>query len=272
MPRLHVKDLQVRSRTDELVRGVSFDLEAGQWLSIIGESGSGKSLTAAAITNLMPAGLTRSAAAITLDDLALHELSEKKLRGIRGRLVSYVFQDYAGAFAPYIRLGAQMHHAMRAHGVSGSEPARARIFQALEDVSLPPEQVVKSYSFQLSGGQLQRVALATAMLCRPSVLIADEPTTALDAVTQASVLELITELRDHYGVSVLFITHDLRCVVRYADTALVMHRGRVIEAGVPAQVAAAPTQDYTRNLFGAIPQIGSTARRLPVPDVQGATA
>lgn len=265
MQRLHVEGLKVSTTSGKsLVHGIDFHVDEGEWLSIVGESGSGKSLTAFAIANILPMGVQRSATSLTLNGIDLVGCSHTQLRKLRGNDISYVFQDYQGAFTPFIKLGVQMAESIRAHRPLSARECTNRVHAALDEVGLDSSIFANRYPFQLSGGQLQRASLATAMLLRPQLLIADEPTTALDAVTQAMVLNLINEMRIRHGCSVLFITHDLRCVIRHADRVAVMRSGEIIETGATATIAAQPTQSYTRELFAAVPRIDVQQRRLPV--------
>ncbi|WP_080795313.1 ABC transporter ATP-binding protein [Corynebacterium pacaense] len=265
MRRLHVEGLRVSTNGGKgLVHGIDLHVDEGEWLSIVGESGSGKSMTAFAIADLLPRGVRREAGAITLNGEDILHRSPAELRKLRGSAISYVFQDYQGAFTPFIRLGTQMAEAIRAHRRVGARESTSMIHGALEEVGLDGGVFAERYPFQLSGGQLQRASLATAMLLSPQLLIADEPTTALDAVTQAAVLDLINSLRERHGCSVLFITHDLRCVIRHADRVAVMRSGDVIETGETSGVVAHPERSYTRDLFAAVPRIDIRQKRLPV--------
>lgn len=256
--RLRVRDLRISSGEREIVHGIDFDIHAGEWFSVIGESGSGKSLSASAIMNLLPEGLTRAAGELRLGDEDLLAASERELRRMRGARVAYVFQNYASAFTPYFTIGYQMRETLAAHGLSDD----GRVREALESVRLDAA-FAKRYPFELSGGQLQRVALATAMLLDPELLIADEPTTALDAVTQHEVLKLIDALRHEHDCSVLFVTHDLRCVRSHADTVMVLKDGNEVESGAADSVLVHPQADYTRRLFNAMPRLDEPVDRLP---------
>lgn len=178
--------------------------------------------------------------------------------------MSFVFQDYHGAFTPYYKLGPQMAEAARAHDSQAGSGARERIVTALWEVGLDGEEMYGRYPFQVSGGQLQRAALALAMLLQPALLIADEPTTALDAVSAALVLELIAKMKREKGCSVLFITHDLRIVRKYADNVSIMQAGAIVESGAKKDVLAAPRHVYTRDLLAAIPPLRGTPDRLPI--------
>lgn len=264
MTRLSVRDLSVLTRGGAtLVDAISFDVGPGEWFALIGESGSGKSVTAFAIGDLLPAALLREAGSLRLDGRELLGLGAREMRALRGPDIAYIFQDYSRAFTPYLRLGDQMAEALLSHEKLTREATHARLAESLDEVGLPPEDTMRRYPFQLSGGQLQRAAIASAMSMRPRLLIADEPTTALDAVTQADVLDLIDRARERHDCSVLFITHDLRSAARHADRLAVMQHGHIIEAGPTPDVVAAPREGYTRALFAAVPRLRSGARRLP---------
>lgn len=262
---LEVQNLRITKADGvELVRGVDFSIREGEWFSLIGESGSGKSITAFAVGNLLPRALTRGADRLSFLKTDLRGLPETQYRRIRGKSMSFVFQDYHGAFTPYYKLGPQMAEAARAHDSQAGSGARERIVTALWEVGLDGEEMYGRYPFQVSGGQLQRAALALAMLLQPALLIADEPTTALDAVSAALVLELIAKMKREKGCSVLFITHDLRIVRKYADNVSIMQAGAIVESGAKKDVLAAPRHVYTRDLLAAIPPLRGTPDRLPI--------
>ena len=270
---LDVRNLRI-ARTDgiSLVRGIDFSIRRGEWFSLIGESGSGKSISAFAVGGLLPKNLLRRADALTFDGMDLNALPEERYREIRGCEMSYVFQDYQGAFTPYYRIGAQMDEVMRTHRGWPEAERRAKARDALEAVGLDAEETRARYPFQVSGGQLQRAALALAMLLEPSLLIADEPTTALDAVNAALVLDLIAKLQRERACAVLFITHDLRTVRKYADRVAIMQEGCIVECGRKDDVLRNPQKDYTRNLLAAIPPLRDVPVRLPVGAVEAVEA
>ncbi|MEL4356718.1 MULTISPECIES: ABC transporter ATP-binding protein [unclassified Luteococcus] len=267
---LQIEDLRVTAPHGlELVHGIDVEVQPGEWFALGGESGSGKSVTAHAIGDLLPVGLTRTARTLRLGQHDLLTQGRRQMRRIRGTEICYVFQNYAGAFSPYHRIGAHMTEALGAHGTTNSSAYHSTILTALEEVGLDPEATANRYPFQLSGGQLQRVVLATAVMARPRLLIADEPTTALDAVTQADVLARIDQLRASTGCAVLFITHDLRCVRTHADRMAVLRHGEIVEQGTVAEITARPSHPYTRGLLAALPPIDRDLDRLPVTQ-QGA--
>ena len=265
MKLLEVKNLQVNCTGRHLlVKGIDFFIQQGEWLALIGESGSGKSISAFSVGGLLSKGLSRQADQMSFLGTELMTLSEEEIRKLRGKEISYVFQDYQGAFTPYYTLGRQMDEVMVAHTEWKFKERKERAIAGLNDVGLDGETVYRRYPFQVSGGQLQRAALALAMLLKPKLLIADEPTTALDAMSVALVLELIAKLQEETNCAILFITHDLRCVKRYADRIAIMKSGEIIETGKKEDVLTNPRELYTRNLLAAIPPLRNVPRRLPI--------
>ena len=262
---LNVKNLQVNCMGKHLlVKGIDFFIQQGEWLSLIGESGSGKSITAFSIGGLLVKGLNQQADEMTFLDTNLMALSDEEFRKLRGKEISYIFQDYQGAFTPYRTLGRQMDEVMVAHTDWNFRERKESAISGLNDVGLEGESVYDQYPFQVSGGQLQRVALVLAMLLKPKLLIADEPTTALDAMNAALVLGMIAKLREETNCSILFITHDLRCVKRYADRIAIMKSGEIIETGEKEDVLTNPRELYTRNLLASILPLRNVPRRLPI--------
>ena len=262
---LNVKNLQVNCMGKHLlVKGIDFFIQQGEWLSLIGESGSGKSITAFSIGGLLVKGLNQQADEMTFLDTNLMTLSDEEFRKLRGKEISYIFQDYQGAFTPYRTLGRQMDEVMVAHTDWNFRERKDRAISGLNDVGVEGESVYDQYPFQVSGGQLQRVALVLAMLLKPKLLIADEPTTALDAMNAALVLGMIAKLREETNCSILFITHDLRCVKRYADRIAIMKSGEIIETGEKEDVLTNPRELYTRNLLASILPLRNVPRRLPI--------
>ena len=262
---LNVKNLQVNCMGKHLlVKGIDFFIQQGEWLSLIGESGSGKSITAFSIGGLLVKGLNQQADEMTFLDTNLMALSDEEFRKLRGKEISYIFQDYQGAFTPYRTLGRQMDEVMVAHTDWNFRERKDRAISGLNDVGVEGESVYDQYPFQVSGGQLQRVALVLAMLLKPKLLIADEPTTALDAMNAALVLGMIAKLREETNCSILFITHDLRCVKRYADRIAIMKSGEIIETGEKEDVLTNPRELYTRNLLASILPLRNVPRRLPI--------
>ena len=264
-PLLAVQDLAVTFATPDgpvpAVRGVSFALRPGQTVALVGESGSGKSVTAYALLRLLPDG-TELRGTVTYGGESLLAWPESRMRQLRGNDVAMVFQEPMTALNPMTRVGLQIRESLYRHTGLRGRAARLRVLELLHQVGIAePERRYRSYPHELSGGQRQRVVIAMALACRPKVLVADEPTTALDVTVQAQILALLTTLQRRHGLAVLLITHDLGMVRRVADHVCVMHHGQIVEQGACAQVFAAPRHPYTRRLLDAEPQ-GSKA---PVP-------
>lgn len=262
---LKVHDLKIFSPNNRpLVHGIDFSIRAGEWFALIGESGSGKSISTFALSALLPNGLRREVQEIQLLGQDLSRLSEPELREIRGTDIAYVFQDYQSAFTPYFTLGKQMDEVMQAYTDWTKVERQAKAWEALNEVGLEGAEAYRRYPFQLSGGQLQRAALALAMMMEPKLLIADEPTSALDAMSAATVLEQLARLKNEKGCAVLFITHDLRCVRRYADRVAIMQNGSIIESGLKEEVFQNPRKVYTHNLLASVPPLYNVPQRLPI--------
>jgi peptide/nickel transport system ATP-binding protein len=257
------------------VEDVSFDLKRGEILCIVGESGSGKSMSAHALMGLLPEGVAPVGGSITYAGVDLLTLSETELRDMRGRKVAMVFQEPMAALNPLMRVDDQIAEVFEAHGLYTPQERRARAVKLLEEVGIPdPPKAAKAFPFQMSGGQRQRVVIAMALALEPEVLIADEPTTALDVTTQAQILHLIRELQRRRGMSVMFITHDFGVVAEIADRVAVMQSGKVVETGTTAAVLGAPQHAYTRKLLAAIPKLAAgqgrrAAKASPLMQVAG---
>jgi peptide/nickel transport system ATP-binding protein len=259
------------------VEDISFDLKRGQILCVIGESGSGKSVTANATMGLLPKVIRVSSGAIELEGMNIVGMSAEKLRDLRGRVVSMIFQDPLSALNPLMTVGAQIDEVMAAHGVGTPKSRRSRALELLTEVGLPdPQLMYHQYPFRLSGGQRQRVMIAMALALEPTILIADEPTTALDVTTQAQILELIRDIQRRKGMSVLFITHDFGVVAEIADSVVVMEKGRIVEQGSALQVLKSPAHPYTRRLIAAVPLLTGedrtpldAASKAPILKVDG---
>ncbi len=278
-PILSVAKLSVSFRTDAgwqtVVRDVSFDVAAKETVALVGESGSGKSVTALSVIGLNPAGSSRVEGSIKLNGNELLTLSERALRRVRGNEVAMIFQEPMTSLNPVHTVGTQVAEALISHRrLSGSE-AHAETLRLLERVRIPAARSrFHEYPHQFSGGMRQRVMIAMALACRPKILIADEPTTALDVTIQAQILELIKELQEEEGMSVLFITHDMGVVAEIADRTVVMYDGQVVEAGATEGIFRSANHPYTRALLSAVPKLGSMkafARPLRFPIVDRAT-
>jgi peptide/nickel transport system ATP-binding protein len=245
---------------------VSYSVAAGEVLAVVGESGSGKTVTAMALLGLLPSSATVTGAA-HLEGTNLFGLDRERLREIRGSRVGFVFQEPMSALNPVFTVGAQVAEAITVHRRVSSAAARARAEELLGLVGLPdPRRAMRSYPHELSGGQLQRVVIAMAVANEPELLIADEPTTALDVTVQAGILELLRDLRSRLGMGVLLITHDMGVVADLADRVVVMHQGRVVEQGDVTEIFARPRREYTRQLLGSVISLAGT----PTPPSTGA--
>jgi peptide/nickel transport system ATP-binding protein len=249
------------------VRDVSFAIPEAGTLGLVGESGSGKSATALSILRLLPPQ-ARIAGEIHLGGTSLLSLAEQDMRGIRGARISMIFQEPMTALNPVMRIGEQVAEAALAHHDISKREAWRRSVEALREVAIPePEARARDYPHQLSGGQRQRVMIAMALINSPQLLIADEPTTALDVTIQAQILDLLRELRTRHQMAMLFISHDLGVVSRVADQVAVMYAGEIVEMGPVARIFAAASHPYTRGLIGAIPTL-KTDRSQPLAMVE----
>jgi peptide/nickel transport system ATP-binding protein len=257
---LEVTDLHVQFATEDgLVRavdGVSFELERGKVLGIVGESGSGKSVTAMTLLGLTRGVNARFEGAIEYKGQDMLAMSEAQLRRFRGNEIAMIFQDPMTSMNPVYRIGAQIGEAIRTHEDVSKQTARNRAVQLLRQVGIPqPEERVNDYPHQFSGGMRQRAMIAMALANNPDILIADEPTTALDVTIQAQIIELIDKLKDDFNSSVILITHDLGVVADIADDIAVMYAGRIVEYGTKRQVFYDPQHPYAWGLLGSIPRL-----------------
>jgi peptide/nickel transport system ATP-binding protein len=244
------------------VKDISLDLSEGEILCIIGESGSGKSITANAVMGLLPKQIALEAGEIIFRGRDLLKCHDDELRHLRGRSIAMIFQDPMSALNPLMTVGKQIEEAIRTHSRDTAEDIDERVVRLLKDVGLPaPETIQHQYPFRMSGGQRQRVMIAMAMALDPDILIADEPTTALDVTTQAQILALIKDLQRRKKMGVIFITHDFGVVEDIADKVVVMRRGEIVEQGPAREVLADPQHDYTRSLISAVPRIKTSAER-----------
>ncbi|OGX88971.1 ABC transporter ATP-binding protein [Hymenobacter coccineus] len=253
------------------VDGVSFELRRGETVAIVGESGSGKSVTSLALLGLipMPPGRLVSGSAVfqsgALGEVDLLTLPEKQLQKVRGNDIGMIFQEPMTSLNPVLTCGAQVAEALLLHTSLSKDEAKARTIELFTEAQLPrPAGIFTSYPHEISGGQKQRVMIAMAMACRPALLIADEPTTALDVTVQARMLRLIDDLRRQYDTAVLFITHDLGVVAEIADRILVMYRGKVVEQGPVLEIFENPQHPYTKGLLACRPRLSVGLKRLPV--------
>ncbi|MGW1075261.1 ABC transporter ATP-binding protein [Streptomyces sp. NPDC002537] len=268
---LSVRDLRIHFDTDDglvkSVDGVSFDVGAGKTLGIVGESGSGKSVTSLGVMGLHRTAKARISGEVRLDGEELISADPDRVRTLRGRKMAMIFQDPLSAMHPYFTIGAQIAEAYRVHHRTDRRTARKRAVEMLDRVGIPePHRRVGDYPHQFSGGMRQRAMIAMALVNNPELLIADEPTTALDVTVQAQILDLIRDLQKEFGSAVIIITHDLGVVAELADDILVMYGGRCIERGPAEKVFSQPRHPYTWGLLGSMPRIDreQTERLIPV--------
>ncbi len=271
MALLEVKDLRTFFTTDagvaRSVDGVSFSIEKGEVLGIVGESGCGKSVTSLSIMRLIPQppGEIMPQSSIRFRDEEIVSASDQRMREIRGNDVAMIFQEPMTSLNPVFPIGEQIAEALRLHRKLSKADARRAAIDMLSLVGIPDaEERVDHYPHQLSGGQRQRVMIAIALSCEPDLLIADEPTTALDVTMQAQILELLAELRNRLGMAIMLITHDLGVVAEVCDRVVVMYAGEVVEEGPVAEIFSNPRHPYTQGLMQAIPRLGERTARLAV--------
>jgi oligopeptide/dipeptide ABC transporter ATP-binding protein len=259
-------------RTLPAVRDLSFSISAGEVLGLVGESASGKSITSLAIMRLLPGQALVSGEILFSEDGAarsLLELPAESMRQLRGSKIAMIFQEPMTALNPVMRVGDQIAEAVLAHGTHSRREAAQLAVEALGDVAISePERRARDYPHQLSGGMRQRVMIAMAIVNRPQLLIADEPTTALDVTIQAQILELLADLRARFGLAMLFISHDLAVVSKVADRVAVMYAGNLVELGAKQDIFRAPAHPYTRGLLQAVPDL-KTDRRRPLGTIEG---
>jgi peptide/nickel transport system ATP-binding protein len=278
-PLLSVRDLRTHFLADEgavkAVDGVSFDVQPGRTLGIVGESGCGKSVTAHSILRIVEQpGRIVSGQILLRDgdselDLVRLKANGARMRSIRTGVIGYVFQEPMSSFSPVHTVGSQIVEAIQCHRKVSKKEARATGVELLRRVGIPrAEYRMDEYAFQLSGGLRQRAMIAMALSCDPQLLIADEPTTALDVTTQAQILELLTDLQEQIGLAIMLITHNLGVVAEMADTVAVMYLGRIVEEGTADEIFYAPKHPYTRLLLKSIPSVHSV-RRTKLPTIAG---
>jgi peptide/nickel transport system ATP-binding protein len=254
MSLLDVKNLTVTFGSVTAVDNVSFQIAPGETLGVVGESGSGKSVTAFSILRLVQPPGRITAGSIVFEGHDLLTLSERQMREIRGARISLIFQEPMTALNPVMRVGDQIAEALTVHGMASRAEARQRAAELLDAVRIPDAaRRARDYPHQLSGGMRQRVMIAIALACRPPLIIADEPTTALDVTIQAQVLDLLRELKARFNLALLLITHDFGVVAEMADRVAVMYRGRIVEEGPVRRILRSPVNEYTQNLLAAVP-------------------
>jgi peptide/nickel transport system ATP-binding protein len=263
MALLEIENLQTHFRTPDgvnrAVDGLSLQIEAGQTLAIVGESGCGKSVSAMSVLRLIPEPPGKIAGRITFDGRDLLGLSSVEMRHIRGNDISMIFQEPMTSLNPVLTVGRQIREPLRLHQNLSSAGAEKRAVEMLALVGIPePERRVDEYPHQMSGGMRQRVMIAMALACNPKLLIADEPTTALDVTVQAQILDLMRDLKRRVGAAIMLITHDLGVVAEVAEHVVVMYAGRKVEEASARQLFARPRHPYTQGLLGAVPKLGSS--------------
>jgi oligopeptide/dipeptide ABC transporter ATP-binding protein len=269
---LSIRDLRVglrrRGQVSEIVRGVNLDVAPGEKLGIVGESGSGKTLTILSVLQLLPAPLEILGGSVSFDGEDLRGVPPRRLREIRGGEVAMVYQDPTSSLNPLLRVGTQIVETLRAHG-SERDEAEARTREVIGHVGLSdPERVANAFPHELSGGMLQRVMIAIALSTSPRVLVADEPTTALDVTIQQQILELVETLQAETGMAVVWVTHDLGVVARLVDRVAVMYAGRIVEQAATRDIFERPQHPYTAALLGSLPG-PATAHRARLRQIGG---
>ncbi len=271
---VHGLELSIAGKaSSSVVKGASFDVRPGEVIGLVGESGSGKTILGRSIMGLQPNVIERIAGDVLFRGESIAAMSPRQLRSIRGAEIGMVFQEPMTSLNPSMRIGHQMDEALRVHGELRPGERRDRILEIMERVGIPsPSERLRAYPHQFSGGMRQRIMLASAMLLKPALLIADEPTTALDALVQREVLELMIELTLQEGTALILISHDLPMVARYCERLLVMRQGEIVEAGVTEEILDHPAHEYTRNLLRAMPARGPVRTfepGSPVVEVKG---
>ena len=266
IPFLDIKDLVVEFKSDgqivHAVNGVSLTLERGKTLGLVGETGAGKTTICKSVLRILPdVGAKVAGGEISLDGTDLFGLTEQEMMKIRGNKISMIFQDPMTALNPVLRVGEQIEEVVRLHNKGSKEEHERRAKEMLEMVGIPSDRYYE-YPHQFSGGMKQRVIIAIALACNPDLLLADEPTTALDVTIQAQVLDLIAGLREKYNTAMLLVTHDMGVVATTCDTVAVIYAGNIVEYGTKEQIFDHPTHPYTRGLFGAIPDMNEDGEWL----------
>ncbi|MEK4908985.1 ABC transporter ATP-binding protein [Niallia sp. FSL M8-0099] len=265
---LSVKDLRTNFRTADgelsAVRGISFDLDKGETLCIVGESGCGKSITSLSLMGLLPSnGYISKDSTIDFNGTDLSKLTKEQLRSIRGRDISMIFQEPMTALNPVLTIGYQLREPLMLHQQLSKQKANEKGIELLKQVGIPyPEKRMKQYPHELSGGMRQRVMIAIALSCRPQLLIADEPTTALDVTIQAQILDLMDDLKKQLGMGVIMVTHDMGVVAEIADRVMVMYAGEKVEEGDVESIFTNPQHPYTRGLLNSVPDIDDPSFEL----------
>ncbi len=258
---------QSRVGINQAVKGIDFTLEAGETLAVVGESGSGKSVTALSLSRLLPPPPECSVEGeIYLKGRNLLELSEKQLLSVRGKEIAYIFQEPSTSLNPFFSVGHQIAEAIKLHRPEVKD-VKEEVIRALDLVGIHmPEKRFKDYPHQLSGGMQQRVMIAMGLSCHPKILVADEPTTALDVTIQAQIMDLMQSLKEKLNMSIILITHNFGIVDGFADKLIVMYQGKIVESGETIEVLSNPQHPYTRALIACIPKLGGDRYRLETID------
>jgi peptide/nickel transport system ATP-binding protein len=269
MALLEIENLQVQFRTSEgvnrAVNGVSLHVNEGETLAVVGESGCGKSVTAMSVLRLIPEPPAKLAGSIRFGGRELFELNDHEMRSIRGNEISMIFQEPMTSLNPVLTVGRQIRETLRLHQGLDKRAAHARAIEMLALVGIPdPRSRARQFPHQLSGGMRQRVMIAIALACNPKLLIADEPTTALDVTIQAQILDLMHDLKRRVGAAIVLITHDLGVVAEVAQRVMVMYAGYKVEEAPVAELFSTPRHPYTRGLLGAVPKLGSSLEGVNV--------
>lgn len=268
-PFFKVNDLRIRFQShngdNEVVKGISFSLEKGKTLAVVGESGSGKSVTALSFMQLLPRSC-RVEGEILYQQENLLALSNKAIRRLRGKAIAYIFQEPGACLNPTLTVGCQIAEAIKLHQPRVCD-VRKKVISFLKKVGIDmAEERYGSYPHEFSGGMQQRIMIAMALACQPKILVADEPTTALDVTTQKQIMDLLKTLKQEYSMSVILITHNFGLVSHFADDVIVMFNGAIVESGSVQQVLYHPQHPYTKGLINCVPRIGRKLRRLPSID------
>lgn len=255
---LKIRDLHIAFEDGEAIHGIDLDMAAGERLGLVGESGSGKTVTALTVAGLIGRGKAKTSGTVEFEGTDLLCCSRDILRGLQGKEIGVVFQEPMTSLDPTMRVGKQIEESLLIHTKLSPAERKALAIEAMASVELPePEICYRKYPHQLSGGQRQRAMIAAAIITRPKLLIADEPTTALDVTVQAQILKLLRRINAESGMGILFISHDLHVVRQLCTRVVVMQNGKVVEEGPTEQVYSAPREEYTKKLIAAIPQIGT---------------
>ncbi|WP_066223154.1 ABC transporter ATP-binding protein [Formosa haliotis] len=266
-PVLHIENLNVAFNGNEVIHGISYHLNPNEILGIVGESGSGKSVSSLAILGLLPKGISTVSGAIHFNNLDLTQISQKTFQNIRGNNIAMIFQEPMSSLNPSMRCGVQVEEILMQHTSSSKSEIKKKVLDLFEQVKLPqPERVYNAYPHEISGGQKQRVMIAMAIACEPDILIADEPTTALDVTVQKEIISLLKELQAKTKMSIIFITHDLALISEIAHRVLVMYKGDIVEQADVASIFNHPKHNYTKALINSRPSLDVRLKTLPTID------